>query len=70
MFQMFLELLDSDRRVCEAVASCLCHLTVALRVRIRYYSDPGIANLKQTVGLPQIKQNGIFENGESTCDRE
>jgi len=54
MLQMFLELLDSDRRVCEAVACCLCKLTAALRVRVRYYSDPGIANLKQAVGVLQI----------------
>ncbi|XP_033609717.1 rotatin, partial [Cryptotermes secundus] len=48
---MFLDLLDSDsdRRVCEAVACCLCRLTVALQVRVRYYSDPGIANLKQVI---------------------
>jgi len=54
MLQVFLELLDSDRRVCEAVACCLCKLTAALHVRVRYYSDPGIANLKQAVGVPQI----------------
>lgn len=53
-FQMFLELLESDRRVCEAVACCLCKLTTALCVRVRYYSDPGIANLKQAVSVPQI----------------
>jgi hypothetical protein len=51
MFQMFLDLLDSDRRVCEAVACCLCRLTVALLVRVRYHSDPGIANLKQAVSV-------------------
>jgi hypothetical protein len=51
MFQMFLDLLDSDRRVCEAVACCLCGLTAALQVRVRYYSDPGIANLKRVVSL-------------------
>jgi hypothetical protein len=70
MFQMFLELLDSDRRVCEAVACCLCKLTAAVRVRVCYYSDPGIANLKQTVGVPQIKQTGVFGDIECTCDRE
>jgi hypothetical protein len=51
MFQMFLDLLDSDRRVCEEVACCLCRLTAALQVRVRYYSDPGIANLKRVVSL-------------------
>jgi hypothetical protein len=54
MFQMFLELLDSDRRLCEAVACCLCKLTAALRVRVHYYSDPGIANLKQAVGVQHM----------------
>jgi hypothetical protein len=51
IFQVFLGLLDSDRRVCEAVACCLCRLTAALQVRVRYYSDPGIANLKRAVSL-------------------
>ena len=46
---MFLELLDSDKRVCEAVVQCLYCLTSALSVRIHYYSDPAIANLKQEV---------------------
>ncbi|XP_069703739.1 rotatin isoform X2 [Periplaneta americana] len=47
ILKVFLDLLDSDKRVSEAVLNCLWKLSTALRARIRYYSDPGIANLKQ-----------------------
>ncbi|KAJ9599098.1 hypothetical protein L9F63_010435, partial [Diploptera punctata] len=47
IFKMFLHLLDSDKRVCETVIDCLYRLTSALHIRIHYYSDPAIANLKQ-----------------------
>ncbi|XP_021941770.1 rotatin isoform X2 [Zootermopsis nevadensis] len=47
IIKAFFDLLNSDSRVCDIVACCLCRLTAALRVRVRYYSDPGITNLKQ-----------------------
>lgn len=49
VLQAFVDLLDRDSRVCEAAACCLYRLTVALQVRVNYYSDPGIVNLKQVM---------------------
>ncbi|PSN54415.1 hypothetical protein C0J52_10976 [Blattella germanica] len=47
ILKVFLGLLDSDKKICESVIKCLLKLTSALCVRIQYYSDPGIGNLKQ-----------------------
>jgi hypothetical protein len=53
-----IELLDMTRigntkRVCPVVMNCLGKLTAALQIRVQYYSDPCVANLKQEVSTMQ-----------------